>query len=73
MDHFRTSIGTKLSLFGFYTLNYADATWVPAVEEEEVVVVVAVVVGAASVSFISHQYDPMADYGRSQLTCAIAR
>jgi hypothetical protein len=56
--NFRTSIGTKLSLFGFYTLNYANSD-----------------LGSGggggggsttSVSFISHQYDPMADYGRSQ-------
>ena len=65
--NFRTSIGTKLSLFGFYTLNYANSdlgsgggggggggsgSGGGG--------------GSTSVSFISHQYDPMADYGRSQ-------
>jgi hypothetical protein len=65
--NFRTSIGTKLSLFGFYTLNYANSDLGSG--------------GGGggsgggggggggsttSVSFISHQYDPMADYGRSQ-------
>ncbi len=57
--NFRTNIGTKLSVFGFYTLNYANSD-----------------LGSGgggggggsgpSVNFISHQYDPMADYGRSQ-------
>jgi hypothetical protein len=49
----RTNVGSKLSLFGFYTLNYADSD-----------------LGSGgnlnSAGFISHQYDPMADYGRSQ-------
>jgi Carboxypeptidase regulatory-like domain len=48
----RTNIGTKLSLFGFYTLNYANSDLGSG--------------GGSTVSFISHQYDPMADYGRSQ-------
>jgi hypothetical protein len=51
--NFRTNIGTKLSLFGFYTLNYANSDLGSGG-------------GGSSVSFISHQYDPMADYGRSQ-------
>ncbi len=49
----RTNIGTKLSLFGFYTLNYANSDLGSGG-------------GGSTVSFISHQYDPMADYGRSQ-------
>jgi hypothetical protein len=51
--NFRTSVGSKLSLFGFYTLNYANSDLGSGG-------------GSGSVSFISHQYDPMADYGRSQ-------
>jgi len=50
----RTNIGSKLSLFGFYTLNYANSDLGSGGG------------GAGSVNFISHQYDPMADYGRSQ-------
>jgi len=52
--NFRTSIGSKLSLFGFYTLNYANSDLGSGGG------------GGSTVSFISHQYDPMADYGRSQ-------
>jgi hypothetical protein len=54
--NFRTNIGTKLSLFGFYTLNYANSDLGSGGGGG----------GGSSVSFISHQYDPMADYGRSQ-------
>ncbi len=49
--NFRTSAGTRVSLFGFYTLNYANSDLGS---------------GGGTASFISHQYDPMADYGRSQ-------
>ncbi len=56
--NFRTSIGTKLSLFGFYTLNYANSDLGSGGGGGGG--------GGTSVSFISHQYDPMADYGRSQ-------
>jgi hypothetical protein len=52
--NFRTNIGTKLSLFGFYTLNYANSDLGSGGG------------GSSTVSFIAHQYDPMADYGRSQ-------
>jgi Carboxypeptidase regulatory-like domain len=55
--NFRTNIGTKLSLFGFYTLNYANSDLGSGGGGGG---------GGASVSFISHQYNPMADYGRSQ-------
>jgi hypothetical protein len=51
--NFRTNVGLKLSLFGFYTLNYANSDLGSGG-------------GGGTVSFISHQYDPMADYGRSQ-------
>jgi hypothetical protein len=52
ITNFRTSVGTKVSLFGFYTLNYANSDLGSG--------------GGGSASFVSHQYDPMADYGRSQ-------
>jgi hypothetical protein len=52
ITNFRTSIGTKLSLFGFYTLNYANSDLGSG--------------GGSGASFVTHQYDPMADYGRSQ-------
>ncbi|MGC1436962.1 MAG: carboxypeptidase regulatory-like domain-containing protein [Terriglobales bacterium] len=55
--NFRTSIGSKLSLFGFYTLNYANSDLGSGGGGGG---------GGTSVSFISHQYDPIADYGRSQ-------
>jgi hypothetical protein len=61
----RTNIGSKLSFFGFYTLNYAHSDlgagsgggggggFSP---------------GASTISanFLSNSYDPMVDYGRSQ-------
>ena len=49
----RTNIGSKLSLFGFYTLNYANSDLGSGS-------------GGTSASFLSNSYDPMADYGRSQ-------
>ena len=49
----RTNVGSKVSLFGFYTVNYANSDLGSGG-------------GGATASFISHQYDPMADYGRSQ-------
>jgi Carboxypeptidase regulatory-like domain/TonB dependent receptor len=53
ITNFRTNIGTKVSLFGFYTFNYANSDLGSGG-------------GGGTASFISHQYDPMADYGRSQ-------
>jgi Carboxypeptidase regulatory-like domain len=53
VSNFRTSLGSKLSLFGFYTLNYANSDLGSGG-------------GSGTASFVSHQYDPMADYGRSQ-------
>ncbi|MGA8492815.1 MAG: carboxypeptidase regulatory-like domain-containing protein [Terriglobales bacterium] len=61
----RTNIGSKLSLFGFYALNYAHsdlgggsgggsgAGFSPGSS-------------AISANFLSNSYDPMVDYGRSQ-------
>jgi hypothetical protein len=57
----RVSVGKKVSLFGFYTLNYANSN--------------AASGGGgggffgsgltSSASFLSNSYDPMADYGRA--------
>jgi hypothetical protein len=48
ITNFRWNMGPKLSLFGFYTLSYANSD----------------VHGAGSKpSFLSNQYNPMADYG----------
>jgi len=49
----RTNVGSKLSLFGFYTLNYSNSD------------LGAGSGGSGSVNFISNQSDPMADFGRS--------
>jgi len=61
----RTNLGSKLSLFGFYMLNYANSDLgagsggggSPGFSP-----------GATSIgaNFLSNSYDPMADYGRSQ-------
>src|SRR5579864_4687342 len=61
--NFRTNLGSKLSLFGFYMLNYANSD-------------LGAGSGAGgsfgssggsslSANFLSNSYDPMADYGRS--------
>jgi hypothetical protein len=64
--NFRTSIGTKLSLFGFYTLNYANSDLGSGGGGGGSGGGGGGGGSTTSVSFISHQYDPMADYGRSQ-------
>jgi hypothetical protein len=48
ITNFRWNMGPKLSLFGFYTLSYANSD--------------AGGTGTAP-AFLSHQYNPMADYG----------
>jgi hypothetical protein len=60
----RTNIGTKLSLFGFYTLNYANSDLGAASGGGGS----GFSSGASSIgaSFLSNSYNPMADYGRSQ-------
>ncbi len=61
--NFRTNVGSKLSLFGFYMLNYANSD-------------LGAGSGGGggfgqgggstiSANFLSNSYDPMADYGRS--------
>jgi Carboxypeptidase regulatory-like domain len=62
--NFRTNLGSKLSLFGFYMLNYANSDLGAGSGG-----------GGAfgsggggstlSANFLSNSYDPMADYGRS--------
>jgi len=47
----RVNAGSRLSLFGYYTLNYANSNLGTG--------------GGGGASFLSNQYDPMADYGRS--------
>jgi hypothetical protein len=48
----RISVGTKVSLFGFYSLNYSNSD-------------LGVGGGGTGANFLTNQYDPMADYGRS--------
>ena len=48
----RFSAGTEVSLFGFYSLNYSNSD-------------LGVGGGGNGANFLTNQYDPMADYGRS--------
>jgi hypothetical protein len=48
----RFSMGTKISLFGFYSLNYSNSDLGSGG-------------GGNGANFLTNQYDPMADYGRS--------
>lgn len=48
----RISLGTKVSLFGFYSLNYSNSD-------------LGVGGGGNGANFLANPYDPMADYGRS--------
>jgi len=59
----RISVGTKVSLFGFYSLNYSNSD----LGTGGAGALNAFGSGAvgASASFLTNQYDPMADYGRS--------
>jgi hypothetical protein len=61
--NFRANLGTKLSLFGFYMLNYANSDLGSGSGGGGSF-------GSAgsstlSANFLSNSYDPMADYGRS--------
>ncbi len=53
----RSNIGSKVSLFGFYTLNYSNSDLGAGSGSG----------GGSGISanFITNQYDPMADYGRA--------
>ena len=60
--NFRTNLGSKLSLFGFYMLNYANSDLGAGSGGGGF--------GSSggsglSANFLSNSYDPMADYGRS--------
>ena len=48
----RFNPGAKVSVFGFYSLNYSNSD-------------LGTGGGGSGASFLSNQYDPMADYGRS--------
>jgi Carboxypeptidase regulatory-like domain len=60
----RTNLGTKLSLFGFYMLNYANSDLGAGAGGSSA----GFSPGTTSISanFLSNSYNPMADYGRSQ-------
>jgi hypothetical protein len=52
----RINAGARLSLFGYYTLNYANSDLGSGAGSGG---------GSSSPNFLTSQYDPMADYGRS--------
>jgi hypothetical protein len=57
----RVAVGRRISLFGFYTLNYADSNVSGQPGGK------ALFSGGtmSSANFLSNQWDPMADYGRA--------
>ena len=57
----RVSTGKMLSLFGFYTLSYANSN----VASGGAAGGFFASAGTSAASFVSNQYDPMADYGRA--------
>jgi hypothetical protein len=57
----RISVGTKVSLFGFYSLNYSNSDLGTGGGSSAA----AGGSGAVSANFLANPYDPMADYGRS--------
>ena len=66
ITNFRVNAGAKLSLFGFYTLNYANSDLGSG--SSSTATGVAGFTSGGSLSnpmFISDQTDPMADYGRA--------
>jgi len=66
ITNFRVNAGAKLSLFGFYTLNYANSDLGSG--SSNTATGVAGFSSGTSLSnpmFISDQTDPMADYGRA--------
>lgn len=62
--NFRVSVGTRISLFGVYTLNYANSD-LGAGAGSGGGAGFATGGATATPNFITNQYDPMADYGRS--------
>lgn len=64
----RVSVGPKLSLFGFYMLNYANSdlgTGSPINENTSVTGGFTSGGALSTPEFVSNPYDPMADYGRA--------
>ena len=57
----RVSAGKVLSLFGFYTLSYANGN----VASGGAAGGFFASAGTSAASFVSNQYDPLADYGRA--------
>jgi hypothetical protein len=57
----RVNTGKRLSLFGFYTLNYANSNASSGGSAGGFFSSG----GTSSASFLSNQYDPLADYGRA--------
>ena len=57
----RVSTGKRLSLFGFYTLNYANSN----ASSGRSAGGFFSSGGTSSASFLSNQFDPLADYGRA--------
>jgi hypothetical protein len=64
----RMSVGPRLSLFGFYTLNYANSdlgTGSPIDSDTSVTGGFTSGGATSPPEFVSNPYDPMADYGRA--------
>ena len=57
----RVNTGKRLSLFGFYTLNYSNSN----VASGGAAGGFFASGGTSAASFVSNQYDPLADYGRA--------
>jgi len=62
--NFRVSAGTRVSLFGVYTLNYANSD-LGAGAGSGGGAGFATGGATATPNFVTNQYDPMADYGRA--------
>jgi hypothetical protein len=66
--NFRVSAGSKVSLFGFYALNYADSDLGTGSPINSNTSVTGGFTSGGSLStpeFVSNPYDPSADYGRA--------
>lgn len=68
IGNIRMNVGPRLSLFGFYTLNYANSdlgTGSPINSDTSVTGGFTSGGATSPPEFISNPYDPMADYGRA--------
>jgi hypothetical protein len=66
--NFRSSVGSRLSVFGFYVLNYADSdlgTGSPINGATSVTGGFTAGGASSTPEFLSDPYNPMADYGRA--------